>query len=238
MSPTNCCIKKVWWDCLSGSCHSPPVGCRTQCHRTFFQKCVQCHSQTVIEQDEVRLVFRNLYGVTHRLHRTRCYKTAFQKCEMCAMSLTDCHKTWCNKAVTGFQTIAMPLTICWSWNKMGLNWLLKKVHATHPLLVMTRRWDFLLEIGVITNITHFLLAIGWDVMRLHFRKMCSNTHFLLVICHLMRVPFRTFHSVTDHLLVIRQDEVRPLFRKTCNITHKLLVIGKADVMRLPIRKMW
>ena len=88
-----------------------------------------------------------------------------------------------------------------------------------------------------------LLTSCWqlDVMRLYFRKMCNyHTHLLLVIgsdiVNLFSTAFRKIYSVTHYLLVIQ--EVRFLLKKIGNVTHKLVVIGQADVMRLPIRKMW
>ena len=61
------------------------------------------------------------------------------------------------------------------------------------------------------NVTHRLLVIGKDVMRLSVTK-----------CDLQPVGQRK-----------RCDETA--FHKMCNVTHKLLVIGK-DVMRLPFTK--
>src|SRR6266550_381291 len=70
-----------------------------------------------------------------------------------------------------------------------------------------------------------------------FHKMYNVTHFLLVIGKdLMRLPF----TVQSHSLAVghrkRCDETA--FHTMCNLTHFLLVIGKdvMRVMRLPFTK--
>ena len=63
------------------------------------------------------------------------------------------------------------------------------------------------------NVTHILLVIGKDVMRL----LLGN-----VQCHSLAVGHREWYDETA-------------FHKVCNVTHLLLVIGK-DVMRLPFTK--
>ena len=63
------------------------------------------------------------------------------------------------------------------------------------------------------NVTHLLLVIGTDVLRMLFTKCVMS----LTSCgHMKRCDETAFH-------------------KMCNITHSLLVIGK-DVMRLPFTK--
>ena len=100
------------------------------------------------------------------------------------------------------------------------------------------------------NLTHSLLAIGKDVMRLPFTK-CSITHPLVIRCD--ETACHKICNVTHQLLVEGKDMVRlpfkkctilltgwsqerddeTAFHKICNITHKLLVI---DVMTLPFTK--
>ena len=106
--------------------------------------------------------------------------------------------------------------------------------ATHPLLVMTKRWEFLLYT---CNVTHFLLAIRCD--ETVFQKNVQLSHPPSVghrIRHSEPTAFRKIYGVTHYVLVMQ--EVRFLLKKIGNVTHKLVVIGQADVMRLPIRKMW
>ena len=82
------------------------------------------------------------------------------------------------------------------------------------------------------NVTHNLLVIGKDVMRLPFTTMCYVTHSLLFTRKIaMKVPFTNMQC---HLQTVghskRCDETA--FHKMCNAAHKLLIIGK-DVMNLP-----
>ena len=66
------------------------------------------------------------------------------------------------------------------------------------------------------NVTHKLLVIGIDVIRLPFTNMCHNTAHLLLVIHRNRCDVTALHKV-------------------CNTTHSLLVIWK-DVIRLPFTK--
>ena len=83
----------------------------------------------------------------------------------------------------------MPPTACWSTNKIWLGW-------DH---------DCLSEKGV----THSLLSIGQDVMRLQFRHLYNVTHMLLVMV----------------------QDVRLCFMKNCNVTHTLVgILGWEDCL--------
>ena len=74
------------------------------------------------------------------------------------------------------------------------------------------------------NVTHLLLVIGKDVVRLPFQKMCTITHCLLVIGKdEMRLLFTNMCNVAYLLLVKGKDMP---FTKKWNETHFLLVIGK------------
>ena len=69
-----------------------------------------------------------------------------------------------------------------------------------------------------------------------FHKMCNITHRLLVIGNnVMRLTL-TKCEITHSLSVIGKDVIRlPLNHKMYSVTHKLAVIGK-DIMRLPFTK--
>ena len=71
-----------------------------------------------------------------------------------------------------------------------------------------------------------------DEIALH--QMCNVTHRLLVMGgDVMRLPF----TVQGHSLAVghRKGCGETVFHKMCNVTHFLLVIGK-DVMRLSLTK--
>ena len=78
----------------------------------------------------------------------------------------------CNSHSVGHRTTCDELPdlseICVECNSLAV------VHSTR--LYMRR-----LPFSKMSNVTHFLLVIGQDVMRLLFRNMCNVTHKLLVI---------------------------------------------------------
>ena len=64
-------------------------------------------------------------------------------------------------------------------------------HACHWLTIGHGKWDYCWEKNVVTGVTHFLLIMEWDVMRLQNWNKWSATHFLLVLRLLMmRLPSR------------------------------------------------
>ena len=68
-----------------------------------------------------------------------------------------------------------------------------------------------------------------------FHKMCNITHKLLVIVKdVMRLPF-TNVQCHSHAVGDRKGCDETTFHKMCTVAHSLLVIGK-DVMRLPFTK--
>ncbi len=106
------------------------------------------------------------------------------------------------------------------------------------------------------NVTHILLVVGKDVMRvmtlpftecgmsltncwscdknhkIAFHKMCNVTYILLVIAKdVMRLPFTRIFNVAHILLVIGKNYLKQLLRNQllrniCNATDILLAIGK------------
>ena len=106
------------------------------------------------------------------------------------------------------------------------------------------------------NVTHMLLVIGKDVIRLPFIKGAMSLTFcwswermswgyLLqkVQCHshavmgkdIMRLPF-TQGTMSCSLAVGHKQRCHETaFHKMCDVTHRLLVIGR-NVMRLPFTK--
>ena len=86
------------------------------------------------------------------------------------------------------------------------------------------------------NVTHKLLVIGKDVMRLPFTnyKLCNATYLLLVIG---KDTMSLAQIVQCHSLAVGQRKRcnETAFHIMCNVTHKLLVIGK-DAMRLSFIK--
>ena len=142
--------------------------------------------------------------------RKRCNETAFHK--MCNVT----HKLLViGKDVMrlSFTKCAMSLTTCWSYEKMWWDCLSQNVQY-HSLA--GGHWKGCDEtvFHKMCNVTHKLLAIGKDVMRLPFTTCASHS---LAVGHRKRCDETALHKV-------------------CNVTHKLLVIGK-DVMRLPFTKM-
>jgi hypothetical protein len=89
------------------------------------------------------------------------------------------------------------------------------------------------------NITHKLLLIGKDVMRLPFTKLNVQCHSLSFgdrkRCDEPEHVFGKMCNVAHSLLVMGKDVMRLLLTKMSNIAHKLLVIGN-DVIRLCFRK--
>jgi len=69
-----------------------------------------------------------------------------------------------------------------------------------------------------------------------FHKMCNVTHKLLVIGEdLMRLPISQNVQCCSQPIGDREKCDETTFHKTCNVTHILVAIGK-DVMRLSFTK--
>ena len=83
----------------------------------------------------------------------------------------------------------------------------------HSLAIGHRKKNDEIAFHKMWNVTHTLLVIGKDVMRVPFED---------VQCHSQTVGHRK-----------RRDETA--LHKMCNATYRLLVIGK-DVVRLPFTK--
>ena len=79
------------------------------------------------------------------------------------------------------------------------------------------------------NVTHLLLVIGKDVLRLNVE------YHSLAVGHRQRGEEAAFHmcNVTHQLLGIGKD-VETASHEMCSVTHSLLGRGK-DVMRLSFR---
>ncbi len=130
------------------------------------------------------------------------------------------------------QKCAMSLTPC--FRKGCDETVFKMCNVTHSLLVIGK--DVMrLPVTKVFNVTHSLLVIGNDVIRLSFTKthMQWSHHSQPVGINMIRQHFRKMCNVTHSLLVIGKGvTVRLPFIKMCNVTHKLLVVGK-DVISLP-----
>ena len=121
--------------------------------------------------------------------------------------------------------MTLSLTCCWSWNEM---W-----------------WDHgRAEINVSVQVTHTLLVMGWDVMRLHGRIKCSVSLTCYWSWDVMRLKGSWNKIVTYILLVIGWDMMRlhgcqfhsqavghgmswdeaALWNKMAAFTHSLLII--------------
>ena len=190
----------MWWNCFSQhvQSHSHSVGHRNRCHNTAFHNmCNLTHILFVIENDVIRLPFtkcaisltscwswekvwwdclsQNVQS--HSLsvgHRKRCDETTFQR--MCNVIFT--HKLL---AITGkyvmrlpYIKCAMPLTSCWSQEKMWWDCLSQNVQY-HSLAVGHRKSCDETAFHNMCNVTHFLLkVIVKDVMRLLFTKCAMS----------------------------------------------------------------
>ena len=199
----------MWWDCHSQNvqCHSQAVGHRKRCDETAFNNmCNITYFLLVIGKDRLS------QGVQcHSLpigHRKRCEETAFHKmCNVTHFLL-----------VIGKDLMRLPFTkcaICHSptvgHRKRCGDCLSQNMQCHSQTVGHSKRCDETAFHKMCnTYVTHWLLIIAKDVMRLPFPK-CA-------ICH--------SHPVYD-----RKD----CLYKTCNVTHILLVIAK-DVMRLPFTK--
>ncbi len=85
-------------------------------------------------------------------------------------------------------------------------------------------WDCLSQ-----NVQSHSLPVGYrkrcDETALH--KMCNVTHFLLFMGRdVMRLPSTTIFNIAHILSVIEKRNIEPLLRNNCNVTHILLAIGK------------
>ena len=82
---------------------------------------------------------------------------------------------------------ALSLTSCWWWDETSWSCLTEKKTITYILLGM--RWKACLP-DKRGNVTHFLLVMEQDVIRL-FSKRCNVTCFLLVVgSDYMKLPIR------------------------------------------------
>ena len=143
-----------------------------------------------------------------------------------------------------FTKCAMSPTYCRSWEKMWWDYLSQNVQCHSHTVGHGKRCDETALDKMCNVWTHILLVImGKDVMSLH--KMCKVTHLLLVIGRdVMRMPFTKCPMSLTTCWLFRKDVMRlPFtkyamtltrcwswekmsFHKMCNITHFLLVIGK------------
>ena len=69
-------------------------------------------------------------------------------------------------------------------------WQEKRMQHTHWLLIMDERWwDCLAKEKMGCSVTHILLVMGWEMMRVSGRKKMQVTHPLLVMgWNMMRMP--------------------------------------------------
>ena len=117
--------------------------------------------------------------------------------------------------------------------------------ACHWLTIGHGKWDCCWEKNVVTGVTHFLLIMEWDVMRLPNWNKWSATHFLLVLRLLMmRLPGRKgltpWYEVWWDCLAENWVQLTPFFNrmrcdktgwhKCFSFTHFLWVIEQ-DFMR-------
>src|SRR6266576_3407727 len=81
------------------------------------------------------------------------------------------------------------------------------------------------------NVTHLLLVIGHDVLRLAFTK-CPMS---LTICWSQETQHFNKYAMSRTSCRCRKGCEETAFHKMCDVTHFLLIIGKG-VMRLPFTK--
>ena len=174
-------------------CHSLAVGYRKRCDEIAFHKmCNVTHSLLVIGKDLMRLPFTKCVMSFTRCHGKRCDETAFHKMYNVTHSLSVIGKDVMNLC----SSCAMFLTYCWSYkNVMRLSF--KNVQS-HSLAVGHRkRCD---ETAFHNAQCHLLPAIGHRkrCAETAFHKMCNVTHKLLVMGKdVMRLP-----SYATHLLLV------------------------------------
>ena len=183
--------------------------------RLPFPKCAICHLQTV--------------G-----HRKRCdesHETAFH--EMCNAT----HFL----LVIAKNVMFLPLTKCatsltavwWSEEKMWWDCLSPNVQCNSLPVSHRKRCDEA-AFHKICNVTHKLLVIAKDVMRLPFTTCTMSLTSFGNREDVMRLPFtKCAMLLTSFVHSKRCDETN--FHKMCNVTHSLLVTGKY-VMRLPFTR--
>ena len=162
-----------WWDCSAdkgqhylhavnhvmrccrggkGKCYSLPVGHDSRWDEMWWGCIAEInvsitHKLVVIGWDVMRLQGRNKCQCHSQTvgHGMRCDELASQRCHSHAVG----HGMRCDETTWHRQnSMSVSLTCCGSWDVM---W-----------------WDCMTEINV--SVTHQLLVIGWDVMRLH----CTN----------------------------------------------------------------
>src|SRR6266576_2249447 len=102
-----------------------------------------------------------------------------------------------------FTKCALLLTSFWSLEKISQDCLSQNVQC-HSLAVGHRKRCDETAFHKMCNVTHKLLVIGKDVMRL---------------------PSKMIFNVAHILSVIWKRYIEPLLRNICNVTHILLAIG-------------
>ncbi len=161
-------------------------------------------------------------------YRKICHETAFHTMCNVTHNLLVIRKDDIRLPLT---TCAISLTACLSYANMWWDSLSQNVQCHHSLAVVIGK-DVISLTGFhqICNVTHNLLVIGKDVIRLPFTKCAMS----LTFCWSWIIDVMTqICNITYSLLVIAKDVMRIcIFHKICNITDSLLVREK-DVMRLP-----
>ena len=141
--------------------------------------------------------------------RRRCDDNKYEICHSLAVG----HRKRCDE--TAFPRCAMSLTCYWSYERM---WSIIMLAAFHKMC----------------NVTHNLLVIGKDMIRLPFTEFWNVTHTLLVIVQdVIRLPFTKICNGTVHSHTVDHREIWLVcVFKTCNVTHSLFKVIRKDVMRL------
>ena len=200
MSLTPCWSKKkMWWDCLSQNVqsHSLSVGNRKKYDETGLDMQVRkcANLLLVIGKDVMRLPFTKVQCHSQTVGHRRGYdKTAFHK--MCngahslliigkyVMRLPLAQNLHFHSQTVGHRKDVMTLpftkhamvvlTCCWSREKTWWDCLSQNVQF-HSLPV--GHWKDLMTLPSMqkkSNVTHKLLVIGRDVMRLSFTKWAMS----------------------------------------------------------------
>ena len=158
--------------------------------RLPFTKNVEHHLQAVGNRKRhVETAFHKMFNECHSLavgHKKRCLdETAFHKMSNVTHFLLVIGKDVMRLPYT---RCWMSLTRCWSQEEMWWDCLSQNVQC-HSLAVGCRKRCDETAFPKMCNVTHFLLVIGKDVMRLPFTKCAMS---LTSCCHrkdVMRLPF-------------------------------------------------
>ena len=172
------------------------------------EKQMQCHSHTV--------------G-----HEMKCNETGWSR-KTNAVSLTYC-RSWDKMQWDWMVKInAVSLTLCWSWDEMQWDWMVKKTNAV-PLtyywscnetgwsrktnaVSLTPCWSWVemqWESWIVKknkcSVTHPLLVMGWNAMRLHGKEKQLQWYLLPVVQGMRCSQFVRLHQVFHHALTVWQE---------------------------------